>query len=252
MSAAGRCRRRRTSRSTPRAGRAPIPDLLQNDDIGRSPLTRRTISSRYDSHPGGHEWPWKRFQLRISTGAYCTTAVRVVLADPAAFTPQYDHELAAALARAGAEVELVTRHVSASARPRTGRIRPREIFYPLSTRLFRRSRLRLPLKALEHPPRDGTARREQARRAPRAMAARPAARTVAAAPLRGPSVFTAHDLLPANGRPRGSLAPLARPLRPCRRAQRARGRDAGRPRSRRRPAARDLSPCVPQRSPASR
>jgi len=34
--------------------------------------------------------------------------VRVVLADPPAFTPRYDHELAAALARAGAEVELVT------------------------------------------------------------------------------------------------------------------------------------------------
>ena len=35
-------------------------------------------------------------------------AVRVLLADPPAFTPPYDHELAAALARAGAEVELVT------------------------------------------------------------------------------------------------------------------------------------------------
>jgi len=34
--------------------------------------------------------------------------MRVVLADPPAFTPPYDHELAAALARAGAEVELVT------------------------------------------------------------------------------------------------------------------------------------------------
>ena len=34
--------------------------------------------------------------------------MRVVLADPAGFTPSYDHELAVALARAGAEVELVT------------------------------------------------------------------------------------------------------------------------------------------------
>ena len=34
--------------------------------------------------------------------------MRVLLADPPAFTPQYDHELASALARAGAEVELVT------------------------------------------------------------------------------------------------------------------------------------------------
>jgi len=34
--------------------------------------------------------------------------VRVLLADPPAFTPWYDHELAAALARAGADVELRT------------------------------------------------------------------------------------------------------------------------------------------------
>jgi len=34
--------------------------------------------------------------------------VRVLLADPPAFTPQYDHELAAALGRAGAEVRLLT------------------------------------------------------------------------------------------------------------------------------------------------
>ena len=41
-------------------------------------------------------------------GALLYGAMRVVLADPPAFTPQYDHELAAALARAGADVELVT------------------------------------------------------------------------------------------------------------------------------------------------
>ena len=34
--------------------------------------------------------------------------MRVLLADPPAFTPPYDHELAAALVRAGAEVELAT------------------------------------------------------------------------------------------------------------------------------------------------
>ena len=34
--------------------------------------------------------------------------MRVIIADPPAFTPPYDHELASALARAGAEVELVT------------------------------------------------------------------------------------------------------------------------------------------------
>jgi glycosyltransferase involved in cell wall biosynthesis len=77
--------------------------------------------------------------------------VRVVIADPSAFTPPYDHELAAALARAGAEVELV------SSRFRFGTVAApegytrSELFYPLSSRLFRRSRLRLPLKLCEHP-----------------------------------------------------------------------------------------------------
>mgnify|MGYP003693726347 CR=1 FL=1 len=63
--------------------------------------------------------------------------MRVVVADPPAFTPPYDHALAAALARAGAEVELVTSRFRFGdvARCRTG-YRRREIFYPLSSRLF--------------------------------------------------------------------------------------------------------------------
>ena len=77
--------------------------------------------------------------------------MRVVVADPPAFTPPYDHELAAALARAGADVELVTSHFRFGAAPEPEGYSRREPFYPLSSRLFRRSPLRLPLKALEHP-----------------------------------------------------------------------------------------------------
>ena len=36
--------------------------------------------------------------------------MRVQIVDPAAYTPPYDHALAAALARAGVGVELVTCH----------------------------------------------------------------------------------------------------------------------------------------------
>mgnify|MGYP006353982731 FL=1 len=36
--------------------------------------------------------------------------MRVQIVDPAAYTPPYDHALAGALARAGAQVELVTSH----------------------------------------------------------------------------------------------------------------------------------------------
>jgi glycosyltransferase involved in cell wall biosynthesis len=121
--------------------------------------------------------------------------VRIAIADPPAFTPTYDHELAAALARAGAEVELLTSRFRFGEAPAPAGYARRELFYPVSSRLFRRSPLRLPLKAVEH-----------------VAAARRLARVAAdvlhvqwlAAPeldarllrLRAPSVFTAHDLLP--------------------------------------------------------
>ena len=121
--------------------------------------------------------------------------MRVVLADPPAFTPPYDHELAAALARAGAEVDLVTSRFRFGDPPAPAGYRRSELFYPLSSRLFRRSPLRLPLKALEHPL--GMTR----------LARRPADVVHVqwlAAPaldrrllrLRAPGVFTAHDLVP--------------------------------------------------------
>jgi len=120
--------------------------------------------------------------------------MRVVLADPPAYTPPYDRCLAAALASSGAEVELVT------SRFRYGDVavprgyRAREWFYPLSSRL-RTSRARLALKALEHPL--GMAR---------LAAQHPDVLHVQwfGAPeldrwlfrARSPVVFTAHDLVP--------------------------------------------------------
>jgi glycosyltransferase involved in cell wall biosynthesis len=77
--------------------------------------------------------------------------VRVVVADPPAFTPPYDHALASALAAAGADVELVTSRFRFGAVAPPEGYRRREVFYPLSSRVFGRSRLRLPLKAAEHP-----------------------------------------------------------------------------------------------------
>jgi glycosyltransferase involved in cell wall biosynthesis len=121
--------------------------------------------------------------------------VRVVLADPPAFTPQYDHELAAALARGGADVELVTSRFRFAEAPAPDGYTRRELFYPWSSRAFRRSPLRLPLKALEHPL--GMAQLARLRpdvvhlqwlawpRLDRALLR-----------LGAPAVFTAHDLLP--------------------------------------------------------
>jgi glycosyltransferase involved in cell wall biosynthesis len=121
--------------------------------------------------------------------------LRIVLADPSSFTPEYDHELASSLVRAGADVELVTSRFRFGATIPPAGYERNELFYPLSARLFRRSRLRLPLKAAEHPL--GLAR----------LARRPAdvlhvqwlaAPEVDARLLRSraPLVFTAHDLLP--------------------------------------------------------
>ena len=121
--------------------------------------------------------------------------MRVVLADPAAFTPQYDHELAAALARTGADVELLTSRFRFGEAPAPDGYRRAEVFYPLTSRVFGRSRLRVPFKLVEHPL--GMAR---------LAASRPDVLHVqwlAVPPLddvlfrpRVPAVFTAHDLLP--------------------------------------------------------
>jgi glycosyltransferase involved in cell wall biosynthesis len=121
--------------------------------------------------------------------------LRVLLADPAAFTPQYDHELAAALARAGAEVELATSHFRFGEAPVPDGYRRKELFYPLSSRLFRRSRLRLPVKALEHPFGMGRLARQPADVVHFQWLAVPQVDELLLR-LRAPAVFTAHDLLP--------------------------------------------------------
>ena len=76
--------------------------------------------------------------------------MRVVVADPPAYTPPYDRSLCAALARAGADVELVTSRFRFGAVAEANGYEAREWFYPLSSRMAG-PRLRLGVKALEHP-----------------------------------------------------------------------------------------------------
>ena len=121
--------------------------------------------------------------------------MRVVLADPPAYTPPYDHELAAALARASAEVDLVTSRFRFGAVPEPVGYRRREIFYPFSARLFRRSRLRLPVKALEHPVGMARLALSQADVVHLQWLSLPQADRLLLR-TRAPLVFTAHDLLP--------------------------------------------------------
>jgi glycosyltransferase involved in cell wall biosynthesis len=120
--------------------------------------------------------------------------MRVVLADPPAYTPPYDRCLAQALAGAGAEVELVTSRFRFGAVAPANGYAAREWFYPLSSRLGR-SRARLAVKALEHPL--GMARLDAMK--PDVLHLQwfgaPEADRWLFRP-RAPVVFTAHDIVP--------------------------------------------------------
>ena len=122
-------------------------------------------------------------------------AVRVLLADPPAFTPPYDHELAAALARAGADVELVTSRFRFGDAPEPEGYLRRELFYPVSSRVFGRSVLRLPVKVAEHPLGLASLRRIRADVLHMQWLPAPELDSFFFRPHL-PSVFTAHDLLP--------------------------------------------------------
>jgi glycosyltransferase involved in cell wall biosynthesis len=78
--------------------------------------------------------------------------MRVQLVDPAAFTPPYDHALAGALARTGAEVELITSHFSYGPVPQEEGYAVREHFYRRSSREGIGPRRRRALRAAEHMP----------------------------------------------------------------------------------------------------
>jgi glycosyltransferase involved in cell wall biosynthesis len=121
--------------------------------------------------------------------------MRVVLGDPSAFTPAYDHELASALSRAGADVELVTSRFRFGDAPKPNGYQRTELFYPLSSRLFKRSPLRLPLKMIEHIPASASLLRRKADVLHMQWLTAPELDRMLFRP-NGPAVFTAHDLLP--------------------------------------------------------
>ncbi|HTX33012.1 MAG TPA: glycosyltransferase family 4 protein [Solirubrobacteraceae bacterium] len=126
--------------------------------------------------------------------------MRVQVVDPSAYTPPYDHALCAALARAGADVELVTSRFAYGAAPAPDG-------YRLSERFYRHavgdpaSRLRVATKLAEHVP-DMLALRRRAAAADvvhfQWLAVQPLDRFLLP---RRPVVLTAHDLLPREPRP---------------------------------------------------
>jgi glycosyltransferase involved in cell wall biosynthesis len=81
--------------------------------------------------------------------------VKIALLDPPGYSSPYDHELAAALARRGLEVDLLTTPFPFGEPPLPDGYRRTDLFLPLTGKLRRRrprSRLRLPLKAAEYLP----------------------------------------------------------------------------------------------------
>lgn len=76
--------------------------------------------------------------------------MRVVLADPPAYTPPYDHALAGALARGGADVQLLTSRFRYGAVPEAAGYTVDDSLYRISTGIGG-ARTRLAVKALEHP-----------------------------------------------------------------------------------------------------
>ena len=126
--------------------------------------------------------------------------MRVHLLDPPAFTPPYDHALAAALARAGAEVELITSRFAYGEVPAPEGYTVRELFYRGAVGAAG-SRLRRLTKLAAHVP-------DMLRYRRMAMAADVVHFQWLTAPVldlpllpRRPVVLTAHDLLPREPRP---------------------------------------------------
>jgi glycosyltransferase involved in cell wall biosynthesis len=129
--------------------------------------------------------------------------MRVVVADPPAYTPPYDRSLCAALARAGADVELVTSRFRFGAVPDPNGYAAREWFYALSSRIAAH-RLRIAVKAAEHPL--GMARFALAK--PDVIHVQwlgaPEVDRWLFRP-RSPAVFTAHDIIPRRTRTKTAM-----------------------------------------------
>jgi glycosyltransferase involved in cell wall biosynthesis len=127
--------------------------------------------------------------------------VRVLQIDPSAYTPPYDHALCAALARAGAQVRLVTSRFAYAPVPREEGYEVRESFYRLAVGPPG-SRTRQAAKLAQEVP-DMLRYRRAARAADivhlQWLTVQPL--DVHLLPNDRPLVLTAHDLLPREPRP---------------------------------------------------
>ena len=171
--------------------------------------------------------------------------MRVVIADPPAYTPWYDHELAAALARAGADGR--ARDLAVPLRRAAGARR-----LPAGRALLSALVAALPplagaaaAEGVEHLGRRGARRGDEAGRRCTCSGS-PLPQVDAGCSARRPPVFTAHDLLPRRTAEKRELwrRLLGRFDRVVVHTERGRGRAR---RARRRAPARDPAPGLPER-----
>jgi glycosyltransferase involved in cell wall biosynthesis len=138
--------------------------------------------------------------------------VRVQVVDPSAYTPPYDRALSAALARAGADVELVTSRFAYGEVPPADGYRVSELFYRRAGRFGVADRGRFPTKLAEHVP-DMLRYRRHARDADvvhwQWLTVQPVDAYLL--PPGRPRLLTAHDVLPREPRP-GQLGATRRLL----------------------------------------
>ncbi|MFL5895793.1 MAG: glycosyltransferase family 4 protein [Thermoleophilaceae bacterium] len=138
--------------------------------------------------------------------------MRVQVVDPSAYTPPYDRALCAALARAGADVELVTSRFAYGDVPAPEGYRVSELFYRRAARFGAGGRGRFPAKLAEHVP-DMLRYRRHARAADvvhwQWLTVQPVDALLL--PPVHPRVLTAHDILPREPRP-GQLTATRRLL----------------------------------------
>jgi glycosyltransferase involved in cell wall biosynthesis len=128
--------------------------------------------------------------------------VRVQVVDPSAYTPPYDRALSGALARAGADVELVTSRFAYGDVPPAEGYSVTELFYRRAGRYAVADRGRFPTKLAEHVP-DMLRYRRHARAADivhwQWLTVQPVDAFLL--PPKRPRLLTAHDVLPREPRP---------------------------------------------------
>lgn len=138
--------------------------------------------------------------------------MRIQIVDPSAYTPPYDRALSGALARAGADVELVTSRFAYGDVPPADGYRVNELFYRRAGGLAATARTRFPTKLAEHVP-DMLRYRRHARAADvvhwQWLTVQPVDALLL--PPKRPRLLTAHDVLPREPRP-GQVASSRRLL----------------------------------------